>query len=122
MVNVAREIGLGKERAPWQEGEHETRPSSRPDARRPWEDFRRVVWFDVMFYDLCVSLCNLPFLVFLTLYQVYFRRTRSDFPHPPHVLFFPVTRACWQPLRSRHQEIRACALPVRFPALASLLH
>ncbi|KAF5348876.1 hypothetical protein D9756_009776 [Leucocoprinus leucothites] len=56
MVNVAREIGLGKEKAGWQEGEE--RPPSRPDgrdSRRAWEDFRRLVWWDVMFYDLFTS-------------------------------------------------------------------
>lgn len=54
VVNIAREIGLGKEKAAWQEGDNEAKPSSRPEARRAWEDFRRVVWWDVMFYDLFV--------------------------------------------------------------------
>lgn len=56
MVNIAREIGLGKEIAAWQQSDD--KPSSRADSHRHWEDFRCVVWWDVMFYDLCVVISD----------------------------------------------------------------
>lgn len=52
MVNIAREIGLGKEIATWQQSDDKL--PSRADSHRHWEDFRCVVWWDVIFYDLCV--------------------------------------------------------------------
>lgn len=51
MVNVAREIGLGKERAVWQDDEDEVEFRAH-ERQRAWDDFRRVIWWDVMFYDL----------------------------------------------------------------------
>lgn len=51
MVNVAREIGLGKERAVWQDDEDEVELRA-IERQRAWDDLRRVIWWDVMFYDL----------------------------------------------------------------------
>ncbi|KAF9450813.1 hypothetical protein P691DRAFT_757872 [Macrolepiota fuliginosa MF-IS2] len=55
MVNVAREIGLGKERAAWQEEGSEVTSNPRQQRQRALDDFRRVIWWDVMFYDLFTS-------------------------------------------------------------------
>jgi hypothetical protein len=53
MVNVARVIDIGKERAVWQEDEWEHTSKGQSEGR-VWEEFRRTVWWDVMFYDLYV--------------------------------------------------------------------
>jgi hypothetical protein len=58
MVNVARVTDIGKERAAWQEDEREYSSRGQSEGRL-WEDFRRTVWWDVMFYDLYVFIRTL---------------------------------------------------------------
>lgn len=58
MVNVARVIDIGKERAVWQEDEWEHTSKGQSEGR-VWEEFRRTVWWDVMFYDLYVFIQTL---------------------------------------------------------------
>lgn len=57
MVNFAREMGLGKEKAAWPEDGSEGNSGHDVVKQRhlAWDDVRRMVWWDIMFYDLFTS-------------------------------------------------------------------
>ncbi|XP_006455554.1 hypothetical protein AGABI2DRAFT_121240 [Agaricus bisporus var. bisporus H97] len=83
MVNVARVIDLGKERAAWQEEESECTSKGQSEGRI-WEEFRRTVWWDVMFYDLFVSdALGHPSLISPLSYSPKFPEM-SDMSYDPH--------------------------------------